>query len=154
MLISYREPVGYRRPLHLGWARYGQLWLEYHGSHLWERTRPAVAVVGGATWEVRSLITVNLHAAAMAFDRIRPRPLGDTALLALAAVIGAMALAVAAVLGRALSKWIMAPSEDVILAGGGAIAIGVALLGLGFLVFCSKNRHRDRRAQAEKETYE
>lgn len=142
MLVSYRQPLGYREPLRVGWAQYGRLWLDHHTNHLLKETLPVSEVVNGAAAEIRWIAALTASSMAVRIDRMRPRPWSDRKLLWVILVTGIGALAVAGVLGFALSQWMMTRTADLLPAAGGAVAVGVVLLMLMYLVFASKSRVR------------
>lgn len=124
----------------MGWAQYARLWLDYHTIRVREGVRPAGRAVTDIAAEVRWVVTLTTSAVARRVESNRPRPLSDHGLLWLMVAIGMGALAVAFVLGLALSEWAMGRTGDVLPAAGGAVAVGAAFLGLMFLVFASRER--------------
>ncbi|NYE46796.1 hypothetical protein HDA32_001916 [Spinactinospora alkalitolerans] len=140
--------MGYRQPVRVSLAHYGLLWLGYHLGHLRSRTRPAEETVRGAALRICGAATATASFVLAGVDRVRPRPLGDGALLLLAALTGIGALAVAGPLGIALAHWMMT-SPDAAPPMGAVVVVGVALLGLLYLVFASKGGRRVSRENAD-----
>ncbi|WP_148046328.1 hypothetical protein [Halostreptopolyspora alba] len=90
--------------------------------------------------EVRWVVALTASAVTERVERSRPSPPSDRGLVWLLLAISVGAVAVASVLGVALSEWAMSRTGDVLPAAGGAVAVGAAFLGLMFLVFASKGR--------------
>lgn len=104
-------------------------------------------MVGSTAAEVRWIAALTTSAVTKCVERSRPNPPSERGLVWLLLAISVGAVAVASVLGVALSEWAMSRTGDVLPAAGGAVAVGAAFLGLMFLVFAS--RGRDSRTEAD-----
>lgn len=144
MLVSYRQPLGYRQPLHVGWTRYCRLWLDHHTNTVREGIRPGWRLVSGAAAEILWVTRLSMASAVARFERARPDPWSDRQLLKAALVTGMGALVVAVLLGSALAEWMMTRMDDVLLASSGALVVGVAFFLLTYLVFASRDRESKR----------
>ncbi|WP_131098825.1 hypothetical protein [Streptomonospora litoralis] len=134
--------MGHRQPLHVGWARYYRLWTDHQLVRLREETRPGWSALAAAASEVVWVARLTAGSAALRAARMRPGPWTDGKLLALLSVIALGSLAVAGVVGYALSRWVASGPGDVLPAAGGAVAVGVALFALVFVVFASVETER------------
>lgn len=128
MSVTYRQPVGRRRPLHVGRLRYGGLWFRH-------RLRPLTTRLAS----VAAPLTAP-------FGRLRPGPLADGPLLGVLVLGGLGALVAACLLGMALASWAATSPEDTEPAVLGAIIVGAVFFGLSYLVFAS-GRGRPERAR-------
>lgn len=142
MLVSYRQPLIHRQPLHVGWARYYRLWVDHQLVRLREGTRPGWSALAAAASEVVWVGRLTAGAAALRAVRMRPGPWTDGKLFALLCVVALGSLAVAGLLGFALSRWVASDAGDVLPAAGGAVAVGGVLSVLVFLVFASVDEDR------------
>ncbi|MDA2814091.1 hypothetical protein O4J56_25820 [Nocardiopsis sp. RSe5-2] len=104
--------------------------------------RPGWEVIAEAAGEVRWAAEVSGAVAAARVDRMRPRPWGDRGLAVAAALTALVGLAVAALLGVALAHWAASDAGDVLFAASGAVAVGLLLLALLYLVFAEKPERR------------
>lgn len=103
------------------------------------------AVTGGAATvgrELRWATELSVRSTLSRIDHARPEPWGDRKLLVFVAVIAVGALVVALVLGMGMARWAMTSSDAMLFAAVGALAVGLALLPLAYLVFASKQRRR------------
>ncbi|MFD0773946.1 hypothetical protein ACFQZ2_08410 [Streptomonospora algeriensis] len=132
----------HRQPLHVGWARYYRLWVDHQLVRLREGIRPGWSALAAAASEVVWVGRLTAVAAALRAARMRPGPWTDGKLFALLCVIALGSLAVAGVLGYALSRWMASGPGDLLPAAGGAVAVGGALIVLVFLVFSSVDGDR------------
>ncbi len=104
--------------------------------------RPGWEVIAQAAGEVRWAVAVSGAVTAARVDRMRPRPWGDLGLAVAAALTALIGLAVAALLGVALARWAASGAGDVLFAASGAVAVGLLLLALLYLVFAEKPERR------------
>src|SRR5690625_3829022 len=138
MLVSYRQPLVHRQPLRVGWHRYFRLWVDHQLVRLREETRPGWSVFAAAASEVVWVVRLTAGSAALRAARMRPGPWTDGKLLALISVIALGSLAVAGLVGYALSRWAAASGTgDALPAAGGAVVVGGVLVVLVVCVFAS-----------------
>lgn len=143
MAVTAQQALGVsRRPLRVGRIRYGLWWIDQSTAGARSRAR---AVTGGAATvgrELRWATELSVRSTLAGIDHARPEPWGDRKLLVFVAVIAVGALAVALVLGMGMAQWAMTSSDAMLFAAAGALAVGLALLPLAYLVFASKRRRR------------
>jgi hypothetical protein len=94
--------------------------------------------VAAAAGEVRWAAELSARATTAGIARSRPEPWTDRGLLVLAGAIAVGALALAVFLGFGVAEWAMTEPYNPLFTGAGALAVGLALLPLGYLVFASK----------------
>ncbi len=143
MAVTAQQALGVsRRPLRVGRIRYGLWWIDQSTAGARSRAR---AVTGGAATvgrELRWAAELSVRSTLAGIDHVRPEPWGDRKLLVFVTVIAVGALAVALVLGVGMAHWAMTSSDAMIFAAAGALAVGLTLLPLAYLVFASKRRRR------------
>ncbi|MFC4868466.1 hypothetical protein [Streptomonospora arabica] len=139
----------HRQPLHVGWPRYYRLWIDHQLVRVRRGIRPGWTAFAAAASEVVWATRLTAGAMALRAARMRPGPWTDGKLLALLTVVALGSLAVAGVLGYALSRWVASGPGDVFPAAGGAVAVGGALLVLVFVVFASVDGDRSRAGPTE-----
>lgn len=88
--------------------------------------------------ELRWATELSVRATAARVDHARPEPWSDRKLLLSAAVLAVCALAVAVVLGVGMARWAATTSDPLPFAAAGALAVGLVLLPLAYLVFASR----------------
>lgn len=140
MLISYRQPLGYRRPLRVGRVRYCRLWLDHHTIRFRAEVRPVWQALSAAAAEICWVVQLTARSAADRFERGQPRPWSDERLFWVVLVVAVGAVAAASLLGVALAEWVASGSGDVLPAAGGALMVGAALFALMYLVFAAKEQ--------------
>ncbi len=101
--------------------------------------RPGWEVIAQAAAEVRWAVALTGSMAAARADRMRPRPLGDRGLAVAMALTALVGLGVAALLGVALAHWADSDPGDLLPASIGAVAVGVLLLALLYVVLAEKS---------------
>lgn len=141
MAVTVQQPLGVtKQPLRVGRIRYG-LWLLEEAT-AGARTRARAVVDGTATAgrELRWAAELSARATTALIGHVRPEPLGDRRLLGLMAIIAVAALGIALVLGIGVSQWLMTAENSMVFAAAGALAVGLAVLSLAFLVFASRRR--------------
>ncbi|OKI17177.1 hypothetical protein A6A08_07970 [Nocardiopsis sp. TSRI0078] len=122
----------------MGRIRYGLWWLDQSTAGVRSRMR---AVAGGAAVagrELRWATELSVRATVAQLDHARPGPWSDRRLLLCATVLAVVALAVALLLGFGVARWVMTASDSLPFAAAGALAVGLVLLPLVYLVFASK----------------
>lgn len=127
-----------RRPLRVGRIRYGLWWLDQVTAGARVRARAASAGVATVAGEVRWAAELSARATVAGIARARPEPWTDRGLLALAGAIAVGAVALAVFLGFGMAQWAMTEPESPFFAAAGALAVGLAILPLGYLVFASR----------------
>ncbi|MEV2277313.1 hypothetical protein AB0I72_17180 [Nocardiopsis sp. NPDC049922] len=122
----------------MGRFRYGLWWLDQATAGV--RAWPGSVAAGAATVgrELRWATELGARVAVARIDAARPEPWNDGKLLAFVTVVAACALAVALVLGLGVARWAMTASGSLPFAAAGAIAVGLVLLVLTYLVFASR----------------
>ncbi|QUX31719.1 hypothetical protein KGD83_11455 [Nocardiopsis akebiae] len=126
----------------MGRIRYGLWWLDQNtaGARSLVRTVTDGAATTGR--ELRWAAELSVRSAVVRADRARPEPWSERTLLFAAAAVAVCALAVALVLGVGMSRWAMTASDSLPFAAAGALAVGLVLLPLAYLVFASRRGGR------------
>lgn len=132
----------------MGRIRYG-LW-RLDQATTGARSRMRVVGDGAATVgrELRWAAELSLRSTVAGIEYARPEPWGDRKLFGLVTAIAVGALVVAVVLGMGMAQWAMTSSSAMFFAAAGAVAVGLTLLPLSYLVFASR-RGRVRSEEAE-----
>ncbi|TQN31892.1 hypothetical protein FHX37_1813 [Haloactinospora alba] len=142
MLVSYRQPLGSRQPIRVGRTLYCRLWLAHHTFRIRSEARLSWKVISTTVNATTTRVRTAANLAESRIERARPQPMTDKKLFWVLATFAAGALAVALLLGIALSEWMMTRSQDLLPAAGGAVLLGSAILALIYLVFASKKSRR------------
>lgn len=143
MAVTTQQALGVsRRPLRVGRIRYGLWWLDQNttGARSLVRTVADGAATTGR--ELRWAAELSVRSTAVRVGRTRPGPWSERTLLLAAAAVAVCALAVALVLGVGMARWAMTASDSLPFAAAGALAVGLVLLPLAYLVFASKRGGR------------
>ncbi|OLT29984.1 hypothetical protein BJF83_09915 [Nocardiopsis sp. CNR-923] len=122
----------------MGRIRYGLWWLDQVTAGVRARSGSVAASAAAAGRELRWATVLSARVAAARIDAARPEPWDDGKLLAFVAVVAACALAVALVLGLGIARWAMTAAGSLPFAAAGAVAVGLVLLVLTYLVFASR----------------
>ncbi len=139
MAVTAQRALGVnRRPLRVGRIRYGLWWLDQATAG--PRSRMRVVGDGAATVgrELRWAAELSLRSTVAGMEYARPEPWGDRKLFGLVTAIAVGALVVAVVLGMGMAQWAMTSSSAMVFAAAGAVAVGLTLLPLSYLVFVSR----------------
>lgn len=143
MAVTAQQALGVgRRPLRVGRIRYGLWLIDQITAGAQARMR---AVAGGAATvgrELRWATVLSVRVTAVGIDRARPEPWSERRLLFSATAVAVCALVVALVLGLGMARWMMTASNSLPFAAAGALAVGLVLLPLTYLVFASKRGGR------------
>lgn len=111
---------------------------------LWDTSRKTVLHAARISRDTSAMGRVSAQAASATISRvasrIRPRPLGDGAVVAILGVVTLAMLAVSITMAFALSAWLRTSPGDVLLAAGSAVTVGILFMVVMFLVFASKDR--------------
>ncbi|QVQ52431.1 hypothetical protein J4H86_00775 [Spiractinospora alimapuensis] len=114
------------------------------GRTLWNASRTTIlrAARAGRDSSARGRAVARSAASTMTrlASRIRPRPLGDGAVVAVLGVVTLAMLAVSLTMAFVLSAWLRTSPGDVLLAAGSAVTVGILFMVVMFLVFASKDR--------------
>lgn len=144
MAVTVQQSLGVtKQPLRVGRIRYGLWWLEEATAGARARVRAVADGTATAGRELRWAAELSVRAATVQIDHVRPEPMNDNRLLKLMAVLAFAALGIAVVLGIGVSQWLMTAENSMVFAAAGALAVGLAVLALAFLVFASR-RGRSR----------
>jgi hypothetical protein len=154
MAVTAQEALGVsKRPLRVGRIRYGLWWLDQTTAGPRSRVRvvgDGAARVGRRVGrELRWAAELSLRSTVAGIEYARPEPWGDRKLFGLVTAIAVGALVVAVVLGMGMAQWAMTSSNTMFFAAAGAVAVGLTLLPLSYLVFVSR---RGRAPSAETES--
>ncbi|WP_159943828.1 MULTISPECIES: hypothetical protein [unclassified Nocardiopsis] len=122
----------------MGRIRYGLWWLDQATAGTRSRALAAAAAAATVGRELRWAAELSVRATVVRIDRARPAPLNDQTLLLLAAAVAVCALAVSVVLGFGMARWAMTASGSLPFVAAGALAVGLVLLPLAYLVFASR----------------
>jgi hypothetical protein len=139
MAVTAQQALGIgRRPLRVGRIRYGLWWLDQTTAGARSRIRAVTDGVVLAGREVRWATELSVRTTVSQIDYARPGPWSDRRLLLCATALAVGALAVALVLGFGVAHWVMTESGSLPFAAAGALAVGLVLLPLAYLVFASR----------------
>lgn len=143
MAVATQQALGVvRRPLRVGRIRYGLWWLDQNTTGA--RSLMRTAADGAATMgrELRWAAELSVRSTVVPAVRARPGPWSERTLLLAATAVAVCALAVAIVLGFGMARWAMTASDSLPFAAAGALAVGLVLLPLAYLVFASERGGR------------
>ncbi|PDP84444.1 hypothetical protein CQJ94_27610 [Glycomyces fuscus] len=126
----------------MGRIRYGLWWLDQNTTGA--RSLMGTVAAGAATTgrELRWAVELSVRSALVRADRARPGPWSERTLLFAAAAVAVCALAVAILLGFGMARWAMTAPDSLPFAAAGALAVGLVLLPLAYLVFASRRGGR------------
>ncbi|WP_223830425.1 hypothetical protein [Nocardiopsis quinghaiensis] len=143
MAVTAQQALGIgRRPLRVGRIRYGLWWLDQTTAGTRSRIRAAADEAAAVGRELRWAAELSVRTTVVRIGHARPEPWSDRRLLLCATVLAVCALAVALLLGVGMARWAMTESDSLPFAAAGALAVGLVLLPLVYLVFASRRGGR------------
>ena len=143
MAVTVQQSLGVSRgPLRVGRFRYGMWWLDQATTGVRARARTVSGSVVTVGRELRWATELSVRATTAGVYQARPKPWSERKLLASVLMVAVCAVAVALVLGFGMARWAMTESDSLLFAAVGALAVGLVLLPLAYLVFASKRGGR------------
>ncbi|WP_306371554.1 hypothetical protein [Nocardiopsis sp. CC223A] len=128
-----------KRPLRVGWMRYGLWWLVQAAAGARSGIRSLTRGVGR---EMRWVVGLTAKSLPIDLEKAEAEPWDDRRLFAGLTVFSVVALAIALLLGFGVAEWMRTEADALPIVGLGALAVGAVLVSLAYLVFASRQRRR------------
>ncbi|QUX24782.1 hypothetical protein K1J57_20720 [Nocardiopsis sp. MT53] len=134
-----------KRPRRVGWMRYGLWWFEQAAAGARGGIR---SLARGAGKEMRRAAGLTAKALPAGLEKAEAEPWDDRRLFVGLTAFSVVALALALLLGFGVAEWMRTEAGALPIVGVGALAVGVVLACLAYVVFASRQR-RPRAGERE-----